>query len=145
MPFVETHISVVAPGDCDYLGHMNAAKYTEIGGQAVVAMQSRLGLGPSDMRDGRRLSFALVDQESQYLKELAAGDIMRMETAISDLTDKTLVFHHRLYRVEDDVLVYRGQFKCILMDLEKRRAVRIPDDVRKQAEAYLIGLTDRQT
>ena len=94
--------SVVDPADCDFLGHMNVSRYFAACSDGVFAIQSEMGLTANDMRDGRRLSFAVVNAQSNFMAELAAGDSIRLETSIVEIGTKSMTFRHRLIRSEDD-------------------------------------------
>ena len=74
MPAMISFRSVVDPSDCDFLGHMNVSRYFAACSDGVFALQSELGLTADDMRNGRRLSFAVVNAQSDFRAELAAGD-----------------------------------------------------------------------
>ena len=67
--------SVVDPTDCDFLGHMNVSKYFAACSDGVFAIQSEMGLTANDMRDGRRLSFAVVHAAGESRLELSAQTI----------------------------------------------------------------------
>ena len=83
MVAVETFRSVVAPSECDHLGHMNVSRYFAAVSDGVFAFQTTVGLGPTDVREGRQLSFAVVRAESDFKSELSAGDVIRLLTAVS--------------------------------------------------------------
>ena len=138
MPFIETYRAVIAPSDCDHLGHMNVARYFAAAGDGTFAIQAALGLGPKDLREGRRLSFAVVRAESDFKSEVAAGEIVYLESGIKDLGTKSALFQHRLIRLDDKCVTFETLFRCALLDLESRRAVEIPDDIRAKAQALLI-------
>lgn len=130
--------SVVDPSDCDFLGHMNVSKYFAACSDGILAFQSELGLTASDMRSGRRLSFAVVHAESDFKSELSAGDAIRLETGVLELGGKTITFRHRLFRSEDDTLAFETTFKCVMLNLETRRAETVPDAVRTAAQNWLV-------
>ncbi len=92
VPFVETYRSVVAPSDCDHLGHMNVASYFAAVGDGTFAIQTALGLGPKDLREGRRLSFAVVHAKSDFIAEVAAGEVIYLESGVKELGTKSAVF-----------------------------------------------------
>ncbi len=138
MPFIETFRSVVAPSDCDHLGHMNVSRYFGAVSDGMFALQTALGLGPKDVREGRRLSFAVVRAESDFKSEVSAGEVVYLESGIEELGTKSAMFRHRLIRLEDRGVTFETLFRCALLDLESRRAAEIPDDVRAKAKAYLI-------
>ena len=133
MPFIETYRAVVAPADCDHLGHMNVSRYFAACSDGVISFQIRLGLGPSDLRDGRRLSFAVVRAESDFKAELRAGEVILLRTGIEQIGGKWMQFRHQLVRAEDDFIAFETAFRCVLLDLTTRRAVELPDDVCNKA------------
>ena len=49
-----------------------------------------MGLAASDMRSGRRLSFAVVHAESTFKSELSAGDAVRLETEVLEIGNKSI-------------------------------------------------------
>ena len=93
--------SVVDPSDCDFLGHMNVSRYFAACSDAVFALQTELGLSAHDMRSGRRLSFAVVHAESDFLAELTAGETIHMQTEILQIGGKSMTFRHELFRSAD--------------------------------------------
>ncbi len=138
VPYIETHRTVIAPSDCDHLGHMNVSRYFAAVSDGMFTLQTALGLTPQDVREGRRLSFAVVHAESEFKSEVAAGEAVFLESGVRELGTKSAVFQHRLMRLEDTGLVFETNFRCALLDLGTRRAVEIPDDVRAKAEAYMV-------
>ncbi|MEM8630251.1 MAG: thioesterase family protein [Pseudomonadota bacterium] len=136
MPEIETLRRNVSAADCDFLGHMNVGRYFEACGDAIYALQNGLGLTRSDLTTGRRLSFAVVNTEGDFLSELVLGDIIYMTTATVNIGTKSATFRHRLYRGEDHKLCFRARFTCVMLDLVARRAVPVPDDVRARLADY---------
>lgn len=137
MPAMITFRSVVDPADCDFLGHMNVSRYFAACSDGVFAIQSEMGLTASDMRKGRRLSFAVVHANSDFKSELSAGDAICLKTSIAAIGSKSITFKHRLIRSEDDAVAFETVFKCVMLNLATRRAVEIPDEIRRKAEAWL--------
>jgi acyl-CoA thioesterase FadM len=137
MPAMISFRSVVDPSQCDFLGHMKVSRYFAACSDGVFAIQSEMGLTANDMRNGRRLSFAVVNAQSDFRAELSAGDPIRLETSVIEIGTKSMTFRHRLVRSEDDTTVFETVFKCVLLSLETRRAANIPDDVRQTAARWL--------
>ena len=138
MAFVETYRTVVAPSACDVLNHMNVSGYFQACSDGVFSLQTNLGLGLSDIRDGRKLSFAVVRAESDFKSEVMAGEVIYLQSGIAEIGGKSIVFQHRLFRAEESILAFETIFRCVLLDLENRRAVEVPDDVREKAQQFLI-------
>lgn len=135
---IKTFHKAVSPAELDHLGHMNVQYYFAAIGNAITSFQIALGLTPSDMREGRRLAFVVVHGENNFKAELKAGDVIRMETGVSEIANKTATFHHCLFKTETETLSFDTHFKCVLMNLDTRRAVKIPDDIRKKLETYKV-------
>lgn len=129
--------AVVDPSDCDFLGHMNVSRYFAAVSDGVLAFQTELGLSADDMRQGRQLSFAVVHAESDFRAELDAGQAIYLETEVVEIGQKSMTFRHRLRRAADHGLAFETLFKCVMLSLETRRAVPVPDEVRVRAEAWL--------
>jgi acyl-CoA thioester hydrolase len=137
MPAMISFRSVVDPADCDFLGHMNVSRYFAACSDGVFAIQSEMGLTANDMRSGRRLSFAVVNAQSDFRAELSAGDALRLETSIIAIGSKSMTFRHQLFRTDGDTIAFETEFKCVMLSLETRRAADIPDDVREKASEWL--------
>jgi acyl-CoA thioester hydrolase len=138
MAFLETFRSVVAPSECDVLGHMNVSRYFAACSDGVFSFQTMLGLGVSKIRHGRKLSFAVVHAESDFLSEVHAGEVIYLLTGIEKNSGKSLVFKHRLFKAESEELAFETRFQCVMLDLEARRGAEIPDDVREKAKEFII-------
>lgn len=136
--YMETFRKAVSPSELDHLGHMNVQYYFAAIGSAITSFQISLGLTPTDMREGRKLAFVVVHGENNFRAELKAGDVIKMETGVSDIGNKTATFHHRMFKVETDTLSFDTHFKCVLMNLDTRRAVEIPGDIREKLEVYRV-------
>jgi acyl-CoA thioester hydrolase len=131
--------SVVDPSHCDFLGHMNVSRYFLACSDGVFAIQSEMGFTATDMRNGRRVSFAVVHAESDFKAELIAGDAVYLETEIMEIGTKSMTFRHRLIRAEDRAVTFETLFKCVLLSLKDRRAVAVPDEVRVKAQTWLAA------
>jgi acyl-CoA thioester hydrolase len=137
MPAMVSFRSVVDPSDCDFLGHMNVSRYFAACSDGVFAIQSEMGLTANDMRTGRRISFAVVNAQSDFRAELSAGDAIRLETSIVAIGSKSMTFRHQLIRTDGGKIAFETEFKCVMLSLETRRAADIPEDVREKAMVWL--------
>ena len=137
MPALITFRSVVDPADCDFLGHMNVSRYFAACSDGVFTIQSEMGLTAADMREGRKLSFAVVHAESDFRSELSAGEAIYLETEILQIGTKSITFRHRLFKTADKALAFETTFKCVMMSLEDRTAKMVPEEVKIKASAWL--------
>ncbi len=137
MTAVETFRSVVAPSDCDHLGHMNVSRYFAAVSDGVFSFQTLVGLDAKDIREGRKLSFAVVKAQSEFKSELEAGEVIRLLTTLKSIGNKSVVFRHTLERVRDEVVAFEVEFHCVLLNLGTRRATEIPADLRERMSIHL--------
>lgn len=134
--FIETYRGVVAPAECDHLGHMNVQYYFAAVSDGMFGIMAELGLTPSAIRE-RNLSFAVVNAQTSFSRELVAGDVIRLLSTVEDMGTKSGTFMHQLERVEDGEVAFETKFKCVLLNLASRSAVEIPEDVRESMFAFM--------
>jgi acyl-CoA thioester hydrolase len=139
---IETFRRAVDPSDCDFLGHMNVSRYFQACSDAMFSLQAGLGMTRADMTEGRRLSFAVVHAESDFLREVLAGEAVYMRTHVEAIGTKSATFRHRLFSADDDGMVFTTLFKTVCLDLAARKAATIPDDIRGGLLAMMEGPSD---
>ena len=137
MSKAETYRATVAPEDCDHLGHMNVQHYFRAVSDGMFSLMAEIGLGPTEIR-ARRLSFAVVRAETDFLAELVAGDVIALRSGVEAMGTKSVRFRHELINVARGETVMRTSFKCVLLDLGRRVAVEIPAGIREQLTALTI-------
>jgi acyl-CoA thioesterase FadM len=117
---------------------MNVQRYFAAVSDGMFEIMVRLGLGPAEIRR-RRTSFAVVRAETDFHRELLAGDVVVLESTIVKLGEKSVTFQHRLKNVATGSIAMSTEFKCVFLDLDKRRATAIPDDIREAAAQLFAG------
>ena len=122
---------VVGTQDCDALGHMNVARYIAICNLAGSDMLRRIGWPPGESNAGRRYSFAAVNMQSEFFGEVLEGETLETAVGIDTIGTKSATFDNRIHRA-DGTLVFRSLWKSALMDLDTRRAVPVPEDLRAE-------------
>ena len=130
--FIETYRGTVGTADCDDLGHMNVQHYFAAVSNGMFSMMSRLGLTPEEIRR-RQISFAVVHAETDFHRELRSGEMLLLESTVLRLGDTSATFQHRLRNLSTNSVAMTTDFKCVLLDLRKREAIPIPEDIRAAA------------
>jgi acyl-CoA thioesterase FadM len=133
-PVLETYRATVAPADCDHLGHMNVQHYFRAVSDGMCSLMTEVGLTPSEIR-ARRIAFAVVHADTDFLAELIAGDVIALRSAVETIGNKSAEFRHVLVNVASGQTVMSTRFKCVLLDLERRVAVEVPADIRERMAA----------
>ena len=121
----------------DEHGHMALRFYIAQVTNAVGHMRKALGLDREHLVNNRWGSAAL-EYRIDYLRALRAGDIVSLHSGVLDVGAKTFRYGHRLVNEGTGELVALYDVVSCMFDLEKRRAMPIPDFVREQAEARII-------
>jgi acyl-CoA thioester hydrolase len=84
----------------------------------------------------------VVHAESDFLREVLAGDVVYMRTHVEEIGTKSATFRHRLFSADDHEMVFTSLFKTVCLDLAARKAATIPDDIRERLTAMMEGTTD---
>jgi acyl-CoA thioester hydrolase len=134
---IETHVGRVAPGECDHLGHMNVQFYVSRVSDAAWHVMASIGITPSFIRE-RRQAPAAVRQEIAYLRELRAGDLLRMDSGVVEASEKRLTFYHRLTNVESGQVAMTSKVYTVNMDLDTRRSTPLDPAVLAAALERLL-------
>ena len=129
---VETHLGRVAQSECDHLGHMNVQFYVAKVSDAAWHVMASIGITPAFIRE-RRQAPAAVRQEIAYLKELLAGDLLRMESGVLEASERKLTFFHRLVKVETGQVAMTSKVYTVNMDLDARRSAPLDPAVLARA------------
>lgn len=85
--------------------------------------------------DERHVGFPAVRTECSYTAPLKFGDTIDIAMNVSRLGSKSATFVYRVYRAADDkykeaMQCAQGSTICAVVDLERFRAIAIPDDLR---------------
>ena len=65
----------------------------------------------------------------EFFGEVLEGETLETAVGIDTIGTKSATFDNRIYRT-DGTLVFRSLWKSALMDLDTRRAVAVPEDLR---------------
>lgn len=136
MATIETFRRVIDPTDCDILGHMNIGRYFGCVSDAGFGLMTAFGMGQDQVLGGRRQAFAMVHSDATYHREVLAGEWVYMRSGVAEVGRRSATFKHWMYRGTDHELLFDVTAKCVLMDLEGRRATVIDDELAAAMRAY---------
>ncbi|WP_432449085.1 acyl-CoA thioesterase [Aliiroseovarius marinus] len=137
MASIETFRRIIDPTDCDMLGHMNISRYFGCVSDAGLGLMTAFGLGQDQITGGRRQAFAMVHSDANYHREVLAGEWIYMRSAVAEIGRRSATFKHWMHRATDDKLLFDVTAKCVLMDLDKRRATVIDDALATAMQTFL--------
>jgi acyl-CoA thioester hydrolase len=131
-----TYRGTVYPWHCDHMGHMNVMWYVGKFDEATWQFFHAVGLSPSLLREQGR-GMAAVEQRIGYLRELHAGAVVSVHTAVDEAHAKRLVFTHEMVNDETGVVAARCTLVGVHMDTLARKSCPLPDAVMAAARALL--------
>ena len=130
MPF-DTRITVRF-GDCDPAG---LVYYPALFHYCHAAMEeffaARCGVTYPRLVSERRLGFPTVNVRAEFFAPFVYGDEAVVEVWASAVGRTSVTFEYRLRRASDRTLCASATHVQVAMDLDGRRAVPVPEDLRR--------------
>jgi len=130
-----TYIGAVLTNECDSNHHMNVMYYINKFELSNRNFMSELGV--YEHIKSQRLGIAVVEQNIKYKKEVFEDQLLYVESELKAIADKTISTHHCLYEKMTGRLSAEIEIVSLMFDLEKRKAVSIPPELKLKMEAYL--------
>jgi acyl-CoA thioester hydrolase len=124
-----TYRGTVYPWHCDHMGHMNVMWYVGKFDEATWQLLAMLGLTPGRFRqDGAAM--AAVEQRVLYKRELHAGDLVTIRSAVRRVDEKAITIGHELLNDETREVAATMTIVGVHIDAATRKARPLPSDVR---------------
>ena len=136
MESVATYCGTVYPWQCDHVGHMNIMWYVGKFDAANWNLFARIGLTPTYLRQCNR-GMAAVQQNISYARELLAGDIVEIRSALLEIRDKSIRFRHEMRNAETGETAATCEVTGVHMDRQARKSAPFPDAIRDQVMRQL--------
>jgi acyl-CoA thioester hydrolase len=125
-PFVSS-LMRVEPGWIDYNGHLNMAYYNVLFDRAVDEVYELLGCGLAYVEKERRSCFT-AEVHVRYLRELNAGDPVRVTFHLLDYDAKRLHYFEQLFHA-DGWFSATSENMALHVDMAARKTVPFPQEV----------------
>ncbi len=126
-PFVSSEMQVEA-GWIDYNGHLNMAYYNVLFDRAVDEAYELLGCG-LDYLKARRHSCFTAEVHLRYLRELHAGDPVRVTFQLLDFDAKRLHYFEQLFHATEGFLSATSENLALHVDMAAKKAAAFPPEV----------------
>ena len=126
-PFVSS-VMKVEPAWIDYNGHMNMAYYHVLFDRAVDEAYELLGVGPAYMQKHRHSTFA-AEVHVRYLRELHAGDPVRVTFQLLGHDAKRMHFFEQLFHAQDGWMAATSENMSLHVDMDRKKTVPFPADI----------------
>jgi 4-hydroxybenzoyl-CoA thioesterase len=129
MPF--STLITVRFGDCDPAG---LVYYPVLFHYCHAAMEeffaARCGTSYAHLLAERRLGFPTVNVRAEFFAPFVYGDEAEVEVWSSNVGRTSVTFEYRLRRASDRMLCASATHVQVSMNLDSRRAVPVPEDLR---------------
>jgi acyl-CoA thioester hydrolase len=127
-----TYRGTVYPSQCDHMGHMNVMWYAAKFDEASWQLAAALGLTAARFkREG--MGMAAVDQHIEYKRELRAGDVVTIRSAVLDVREKSIRFLHEMRNDETGEIAAISILVGVHLDTTSRQGRALPSDIRERA------------
>jgi acyl-CoA thioester hydrolase len=126
-PFVALPMRV-EPGWIDYNGHLNMAYYNVLFDRAVDEVYEVLGCGLAYVEATRHSCFT-AEVHVRYLRELHAGDPVRVTVQLLDFDARRLHYFERLFHAEEGWLSATSENMALHVDLAAKKTVAFSETV----------------
>lgn len=135
-PTTVTYRGTVYPWQCDHMGHMNVMWYVGKFDEAVWNLFARVGLTPGYLRDSGR-GMAALEQRIQYRRELLAGDVVAVNSVVTEVREKVVLMRQTLFDAERGYVAAVMDLVGAHLDTTARRAVPFAPEIVERLRAEL--------
>jgi acyl-CoA thioester hydrolase len=123
-PFVSS-IMRIEPAWIDYNGHLNMAYYNVLFDRAVDEAYELLGIG-SDYVTRERRSLYTAEVHIRYLRELHAGDPVRVTFQLLDFDDKRVHYFEQLFHAVEGWVSATSENMALHVDMQAKKTAPFP-------------------
>ena len=131
-PFVSS-VMRVEPAWIDYNGHLNMAYYNVLFDRAVDEVYELLGLGLDYLQTTKHSTFT-AEVHVRYLRELHAGDPVRVSFQLLDFDAKRLHYFEELRHADDGWLSATSENMALHVDMAAKKAAAFPQAILARVE-----------
>jgi acyl-CoA thioester hydrolase len=129
-PFVSS-VMRVEESWIDYNGHLNMAYYNVLFDRAVDEAYELIGIG-ADYVGRRKHSFFTAEVHLRYLRELHAGDQVRVTFQLIDFDRKRLHTFEQLFHAEHGWVAATSENMSLHVDMGSRKTATFPAEVTRR-------------
>ena len=115
----------------DYNGHLNMAYYNVLFDRAVDEAYELLGCGLAYLERTRHSTFT-AEAHVRYLRELRAGDPVRVTLQLLDFDAKRMHYFEELFHAEEGWLSATSENMVLHVDMTAKKVTPFPDSIAAQ-------------
>ena len=129
---------VVHPWHHDQFGHMNVRWYAHFFDDAVFHLYQVFGVSLTRMQEQFGVHTVTAQATTNFIKELKAGDLIRIVGGVTRLGGKSITFTLRMFNVDDGELHATYELVEVCFDPETRKSAEIPAGLRELLAASVV-------
>jgi acyl-CoA thioester hydrolase len=129
-PFVSS-VMKVEPAWIDYNGHLNMAYYNVLFDRAVDEMYELAGIGEDYLKERQR-SFFTAEAHIRYLRELHAGDPVRVTFQLLDFDSKRLHYFEQLFHAVEGWVSATSENLSLHVDMASKKTAPFTADIARR-------------
>ncbi len=129
---------VVHPWHHDQFGHMNVRWYAHFFDDAVFHLWSEFGIGLQTLERDFGVHSVTARATTDFVKELTAGDLVRIEGGVARLGTKSVTFAMRMRHVDTGEIHATYNIVEVLFDPKTRASAPIPAPLREALSAFVV-------
>ena len=134
----ETYRGTVYPWHCDHMGHMNVMWYVGKFDEATWHLFHAIGVTSSFLCDRRR-GMAAVEQRIQYRRELRAGAVISIRSALVEVREKVVKFVHEMRNDETGETAAVCALTGVHIDADTRKSCALPEDILRRGRELVVN------
>lgn len=135
---VLTYRGTIYPWHCDHMGHMNVMWYVGKFDEATWQFFLAVGL-PRSRFLSEGTGMAAVEQHIEYKRELRAGDVISIRSAVLEVKEKSIRFVHEMTNEETGELAARTILVGVYFSTNARKSLALPAEVRQRAQLLIAA------
>jgi 4-hydroxybenzoyl-CoA thioesterase len=113
------------------------ARFVTYAHEAMEHFFSGLGGGYAGLIVSRRIGLPAVHVEMSFSVPVRYGDVLRIQTSVARVGNRSATFHYRMIRMRDDSLSADIRHTIVTTDLVTLTSCEMPADVRALLLAHL--------
>ena len=130
---------VIHPWHHDVFGHMNVRWYAHFFDDAVFHLYPEFGISLQAMLDEHGVHSVSARTTTSFVKELKAGDLIRITGVVTRVGGKSVTFELRMYNVDTNELHATYEIVEVFFDPNTRKSAPIPAVVKEQLAAHMAS------
>jgi len=128
-PFVSS-VMRVEPAWIDYNGHLNMAYYNVLFDRAVDEAFELIGCGVDYVKTRRHSCFT-AEAHLRYLRELHAGDPVRVTFQLLDHDAKRMHYFEQLFHASESWVAATSECMSLHVDMDASKTVQFPTEIAR--------------